>query len=256
MKRLPVALQLYSVREDCGKDFPKVLRAVREMGYEGVELAGFNGLHVSDLNAITKDLDLKIVSAHVDRAELAKDPLASAELYEALGCQYVAYPWCGLDELPGGEKYPEFVETTKKISRSLKIRGIRLLYHNHDHELSLHDDRTLLDNLLNDLGPEVIKLELDVCWCKYAGVDPARFLRDHKGCVPLIHLKDYTGTKEEKNFSFAPLGEGCQDLGDLLVSSLECGAEWLVVEQDEPSGGLSAMECAKRSIETLKELQK
>lgn len=92
MKEIPVALQLYSVRNDCKSDFPATLKKVKEMGYDGVELAGFNGLNISELNAITKDLNLKIFSAHVDRSELMNDPLRSAELYEALGCDFVAYP--------------------------------------------------------------------------------------------------------------------------------------------------------------------
>lgn len=256
MKRLPVALQLYSVREDCQKDFPGVLKAVKNMGYDGVELAGFNGLTVADLNAITKDLGLRIVSAHVDRAELMKDPLRSAEIYEALGCDYVAYPWSGLDELAGGERYPEIIESTKKIARALKIRGVGLLYHNHDHELKLYEGQTLLDNLLFDVGVENIALELDLCWCKVGGFEPAQFLRDHKGHVPLVHFKDYTGSKEENNFSFAPLGMGCQDIGELLVASANCGAEWIVVEQDEPSNGMTALECAAKSFIMLEELQK
>ena len=256
MKKIPVALQLYSVREDCKSDFPATLKIVREMGYDGVELAGMNGLNVSELNAITKDLGLKIFSAHVDRQELLKDPLASAELYEALGCEFIAYPWSGMDELAGGERYDEFLETTKKISRSLKVRGIELLYHNHDHELKLHDGQTLLDNLLFDLGSETIKLELDVCWCKVGGFEPSQFLRDHWGSVPVVHFKDYTGSQEDKTFSFAPLGSGCQDMGELMVAASDCGAKWIVVEQDEPSPDKTALECAKLSLEFLKELQK
>lgn len=255
MKEIPVALQLYSVRNDCKSDFPATLKKVKEMGYDGVELAGFNGLNISELNAITKDLNLKIFSAHVDRSELMKDPLRSAELYEALGCDFVAYPWSGTDELAGGARYSDFIETTKKISRSLKVRGIELMYHNHDHELKLHEGQTLLDNLLFDLG-ESIKLELDVCWCKVGGFEPCLFLRDHKGKIPVVHFKDYTGSKEDGTFAFAPLGQGSLDIAELLVASNECGAEWIVIEQDEPSGGMTALECAKASIDYLKDLQK
>lgn len=255
MKNIPVALQLYSVRNDCKSDFPAVLKKVKEMGYDGVELAGFNGLVISELNAIAKDLNLRIFSAHVDRSELKEDPLRSAELYEALGCDFVAYPWSGTDELAGGARYAEFIETTKKISRSLKVRGIELLYHNHDHELKLHEGQTLLDNLLFDLG-DAIRLELDACWCKVGGFDPCQFLRDHKGKIPAVHFKDYTGSKEDGTFAFAPLGQGCLDIAELLVASNECGAEWIVVEQDEPTDGMTALECAKASIDYLKDLQK
>ncbi|MBP5628161.1 sugar phosphate isomerase/epimerase [bacterium] len=255
MKKIPVALQLYSVREDCKTDFPATLKIVKEMGYDGVELAGMHGLNVSDLNAITKDLGLRIYSAHVDRAELKEDPLRSAELYEALGCDFIAYPWSGTDELAGGAGYPDFIETTKKISRSLRVRGIELLYHNHDHELALYEGQTLLDNILFDLG-DSIKLELDACWCNVGGYDPCQFLRDHKGKIPVVHFKDYTGSREEGNFAFAPLGQGCLDIADLLVASSECGAELIIVEQDSPSDGMTALECAKASVDYLRELQK
>ena len=40
LKEMGIALQLYSVREDMEKDLPGTLRAVKAMGYEGVEFAG------------------------------------------------------------------------------------------------------------------------------------------------------------------------------------------------------------------------
>ena len=33
MSKIPIALQLYSVREDCTRDFPTTLEAVAKMGY-------------------------------------------------------------------------------------------------------------------------------------------------------------------------------------------------------------------------------
>ena len=39
MARIPIGLQLYSVREDCARDLPGTLAAVAKMGYQGVECA-------------------------------------------------------------------------------------------------------------------------------------------------------------------------------------------------------------------------
>ena len=40
MLKLPVAVQVYSVREDAAKDFQGTMQKIKDMGYQGVELAG------------------------------------------------------------------------------------------------------------------------------------------------------------------------------------------------------------------------
>ena len=113
--------------------------------------------------------------------------------------------------------------------------------------------------------------ELDTCWIKYAGFDPAAYIRRYKGQCPVVHLKDYMSSgkegevpygllKEEtkdgphkiqKGFTYSPLGYGCQDIGQLVEAAEESGAQWLIVEQDEPDG-YDELEAAALSIETLK----
>ena len=115
-----------------------------------------------------------------------------------------------------------------------------------------------------------IKTELDVCWVKYAGEDPAAYIRKYAGRCPVVHLKDYVGVKgdtapyaligidegEKKDtqaFEFRPVGYGCQDVQSVLEAGIESGAQWFVVEQDM-SVGRTPLEAAEMSIGTLKKL--
>ena len=103
------------------------------------------------------------------------------------------------------------------------------------------------------------------------GEDPAAYIRKYSGRAEMVHLKDFVGRKsenmyaligidenEEKNthgkFEFRPLGKGVQDFPAILRAATEAGTEWVIVEQDSPSMGLTALECAKVSIDYLKTL--
>jgi sugar phosphate isomerase/epimerase len=104
---------------------------------------------------------------------------------------------------------------------------------------------------------------------KVAGPDPAEYLRKYKGRAPVVHLKDFhmegksvnpagalEGVAPQRNetFKFKHLGAGMQDMASLIKASEDVGAEWLVVEQDFATEGMSTLECAKASYDCLKSL--
>ncbi len=60
----PVAVQLYSLREEAKKDFAAVLKRVAAMGYQGVEYAGLHGMSAPEVGRLVQDLGLKSTSAH------------------------------------------------------------------------------------------------------------------------------------------------------------------------------------------------
>ena len=75
MSRIPIALQLYSVREDCERDLSGTLAAVAKMGYEGVEFAGYYGRSARELRAMVDDLGLAVVGTHIGLDTLLGDQL-------------------------------------------------------------------------------------------------------------------------------------------------------------------------------------
>ena len=129
----------------------------------------------------------------------------------------------------------------------------------------------MLDQLYAAMPEDVLKTEIDVCWVKYAGEDPAAYLRKYAGRAPVVHLKDFVGRKEgdaapygllgqsetkaagEVPFEFRPVGYGCQDVSAVAEAGLDAGAKWFVVEQDA-SVGRTPLEAADMSIDTLRKI--
>lgn len=268
MKRENIALQIYSVRGDLEKDFYGTLRAVREMGYAGVEFAGLYGHDPLEVKAFCEEIGLVPLSAHIAYPEFMADLDGTVDCYAKLGVAYAAIPW--LDEAlrPGRPGYADFVKGVTEISKKLQEKGIVLGYHNHDFEFEKVDGQYILDILYQDLGPELLQTQLDTCWVNVGGENPADYVKKYAGRIPTVHLKDFSGSKTENmygligvegtetkadgtKFMLTPLGKGCQDFKAIVAAGDEGGAKWYIVEQDEPSMGLTALECAKASIDYL-----
>ena len=268
MKKENIALQVYSVRGDLEKDFYGTLRAVKEMGYAGVEFAGLYGHDPKEVKAFCEEIGLVPVSAHVAYQDFLADLEGVVNCYAELGVSHVAIPWLGEELRPGREGYPEFVKGVCAISAKLKEKGIVLGYHNHDFEFEKVDGKYILDIMYEDMGPEILQTQLDTCWVNVGGEVPAPYVAKYSGRMPTIHLKDFRGTKsenmygligtggyeakaDESKFMLTPVGKGRQDFPAIVAAAEAGGAKWFIVEQDEPSLGLTALECAKASVEYL-----
>ncbi|WP_064505524.1 sugar phosphate isomerase/epimerase family protein [Defluviitalea phaphyphila] len=257
MKKLPIALQVHSIREEAKKDFKKSMKSVKDMGYDGVELAGLYGYTPEYIKEHTDSIGLEIISAHVPYEEIIEDMKGTIEKYAFLGCEYIAVPYLEEDLRPGHDNFKLVLENIGKMGSLCKERNITLLYHNHDFEfVKMESGIYALDYIYNEIPKERLETELDTCWVKVAGESPVEYIRKYSGRCPLIHLKDFVGSKSEnmdKKFEFRPLGQGVQDIPSILKVSIESGAKWVVVEQDKHTQN-KPMEDARISIEYLKKL--
>ena len=270
---IPVALQLYTVRNELAADFLGTLCKVSEMGYDGVEFAGLNGYEPAQIKKWCDSLELTPISAHVPLAEMIADVDKVIETYKAIGCEYIVVPYVTEERRPGGELFMQMVEEIRAIGEKAKAAGLVLLYHNHDFEFrKLEDGQIGLDYLYANIPADLLQTELDQCWVKYAGYDPVAYLQKYEGRSPVVHLKDFhvegkqegdpyaligLDEKEKKAntaFEFRPLGKGIQDIPAIIEASKAAGSKWFVVEQDQPSMGKNPLECAQMSIEYLKSL--
>lgn len=250
MKKLPVAVQVYSIREDAEKDFIGTMKRVKMMGYDGVELAGLYGHTPEEIRDSLTESGLLAISAHVPYQELTEDTETVIDNYVTIGCKYIAVPYLTEEYRPGKEKFPEVVENIRKIGEACKRKNIVLLYHNHDFEFTkMQDGRYALDYLYDTVSADKLQTEIDTCWVKVSGVNPSEYIRKYAGRCPIVHLKDYIGVKSEhmygligleekeenntKAFEFRPVGHGVQDFPEILNAAIESGTEWVVVEQDE-----------------------
>jgi len=267
---LPVALQVYSVRKEAEADFRGTLEKIKEMGYDGVEFAGLHGYSAEDVRKMCDEIGLVAISAHVSYKDMVNDPEKELSECAVLGCKYVVIPYLVTEDRPGTENFPKVIENAKMLGKIAKEKGMQLLYHNHDFEFMKLGEKYALDILYEEVSEDLLKTELDTCWVNVGGEDPCAYLRKYSGRSPVVHLKDFYGEKSDdmyeligiekkapkrpSNFEFRPVGSGLQNFPEILKASEEAGAVWLVVEQDNPSMGLSPLECAAKSRDYLKSL--
>ncbi len=251
MKTLPVALQVYSIREDAEQDFVKAMQEVKKMGYDGVELAGLYGYSPEKIRDILKETGLIPISAHVAYQEFLQDMQGTADRYAVIGCKYIAIPYLLEDQRYGSEYFTEFMKNIPAISEACHKVGITLMYHNHDFEfLKTADGEYVLDYMYRTYGEDVLQVELDTCWTRFAGEDPANYMKKYAQRLPIVHLKDY---RQEEGFEFCAVGKGVQNFPSILEQAIAGGSEWVVVEQDSHPQ-YSAMEDARLSREYLSSL--
>ena len=270
MKTLPVGLQLYPVRSEMEKSVPETLAAVKAMGYDYVEPAGLFGYSYEGFKAELDKAGLKAVSAHVALVELQGDTEAVVEGYKLIGCECIAVPYLGEGDRPGDPDFDKILAEIDRIGAVCESKGIILIYHNHDFEfVKLADGTYGLDYMYNTVSANHLQTELDTCWVNIGGENPAEYIRKYAGRCPVVHLKDFIGSKSDsmyeligidkkadttqQEFKFRPVGSGKQDFPAILEAAVESGARYVIVEQDQ-SYETPCLEAAKMSREYLKTL--
>ena len=267
MKKWPIAIQVYSVRDEATKDFEGTMRSLKEMGYDGVELAGLYGMESAvACKKVLDQVGLELVSAHVPFDALEND--AALDDYAATGIKYVAIPWMPAPK--DEEELKACIARIRNAGERCKARGMQLLYHNHDFEFEKINGQYILDTYYGEIPADLLQTELDTCWVNVGGENPAQYVRKYTGRAPIVHLKDFAGSKTANMYAligtdaakeessskceFRPVGYGKQDFPSILAAAEDAGAGWVVVEQDSPSMGKTPMECAKMSIDYLKSI--
>jgi sugar phosphate isomerase/epimerase len=227
-----VALQLWTVREECARDFEGSLRRIGEIGFDGVELFNLDDREASEVRALCDDAGLAVAGMHVPLGHDAADVAAALS---ALGADRAAIAWIDPDALD--------VAPVRDASEAAHAAGFRLGFHNHWTEPV--GAPSFLDRL-RELPEELLWLELDLGWVWRAGADPLAELAATSGRCPLVHLKDYVGEDD------VPVGDGEVGYERVVPAALAAGAEWLVVEEDDvgPEPWL-AVERSLRNVRAL-----
>ncbi|WP_309120540.1 sugar phosphate isomerase/epimerase [Paenibacillus sp.] len=231
MTRLSIGLQMYTLRNETAQDFLGTLRNVAELGYEGVEFAGYGGLDAKALRAELDGMGLKSLGSHVSLARMLEAADEEIEYALTLGNKYLVVPWMGEEKYATEEALAETCKQLDAIGAKCAERGIAFGYHNHSFELQrTFGGKLMLDYIFDSVPADRLQVELDSCWVHNAGIDAAAYIGKYKGRIPLVHLKDMTREGDKTNT--VELGKGEVDLLAIAAASKEAGAEWLIVEQD------------------------
>jgi len=248
MSKMGIGLQLYTLRDELAEDAASVLRKVAEMGYEGVEFAGYYDFSPKQLQTLLADLSLKAIGSHVNMDRLKNHLEEEIAMNVAIGSRYVILPGLNQDQR---QNLSETVDFLTECSHRFASHGIKFGFHNHYVEFTeTYGEQRWFDAFFDYTSPDDMKSELDVCWVHHAGCNPIAYLEKYSGRVPLIHFKDMRKLGDG-SYQTIELGQGEMDLPSILTAAASAGTEWLIVEQDDCEG--SALESVKISREWLEQ---
>ena len=250
---IPVALQLYSVRAECRKDFDSALARVAQMGVAGIEFAGYYQYEgrARELKRKLDDLGLKAAGTHIGTSLIRGDALArTIDFHQAVGCMFLIVP--GDSAFTDPEKSRELADVFNRAAEVLKPLGMACGYHNHMNEFRKEGEKTYWELFAERTSRDVI-LQQDCGWTAAAGLDPVDFIRKYPGRSRTVHLKptvvgDDPGKKAilgQDSVDWPAVIEACASVG---------GTEWLVLEQEQYPDGRTPVECTELSLAGLKKI--
>jgi sugar phosphate isomerase/epimerase len=241
---IPIAVQLYSVRDEAARDFLGTLEKVAEMGYNGVEFAGYHGHSAEALRAKLDSLGLVTEGTHTAISELSDDKIdATIALHETLGTTFVIVPWLP-EEL---RNTPDAcVETGAKLAaivEKLAVKGLRLGFHAHDGDMKPLDGGPSAWYRLAAATPESFIMQYDTANGMHGGADPVQPILDLPGRSASVHLKEFGGVGVGNGqVPWQRVFDACESVG---------GTQWYVVEE-EAEAGEKAFDGIRVSIENLR----
>lgn len=251
---IPVALQLYSVRDECAKDFDAALSQVAAMGFAGVEFAGYYHYEgkPAELRKRLDALNLKVAGTHVRTAVFADDVIQrTIDFHQAIGCRFLVVPGDPAFTDPEGSR--ALAETFNRVAARLKPLGMACGFHNHQGEFATHEGKTWWDLFAERTTPDVI-LQQDCGWTATAGLDPVELIKKHPGRTRSTHFKPVVLPKDaqtrkpflgEDSVDWAAVHAACRSVG---------GTEWVIVEQETYPDGRSPMDCTRQSLAGLRKI--
>ncbi|QQE80538.1 sugar phosphate isomerase/epimerase [Alicyclobacillus sp. SO9] len=229
---MKIGVQLYTLREAVAKSLPSTLRRVAEMGYEGVEFAGFAGYSAEELRDLLSHLGLSSLGSHTNFYQLRDHFDEVVKFHRILGTPYIVCPFLDEELRATEEKCRQVALLFEEWGRALKDEGIVFCYHNHSFEFQKDfDGRLLYDVLIEHTSSDNVKLELDTCWVQHAGQNPIAYMQKYADRAALLHLKDLRNEGRD-DVQTVPLGEGNVDLQGVVSTAEQIHTDWLVVEQD------------------------
>ena len=244
--RIPIGLELYSLREECKKDLPGMIAAVAKIGYKGVEFAGYHGHSAKELRKMLDDNGIVACGTHTPYESVLGDKLKeTVEFNQTIGNKFLIIPSM---TARSKKDWQERANLFNELAARVKSDGMWVGYHSHAHDFKKLEGETSWDVFSSNTRPEVI-LQLDVSNCADGGADPVAVLKkDGVGRTRSIHIKPHGGGPE------AIIGEDKLDWKEIFAFCEGPGkTEWYVVEHETSKDPL---ETVRRTYTALKQYGK
>src|SRR5256885_5003589 len=259
IKKRPIGLELYSVRDELSRDLPNTLKTVAKFGYEVVEFYSpyfkWKLPYAKEVRTQLDDLGLRCYSTHNGFESFSTaDGLAHAiELNQILGCRYIV-----LASAPGSAKgvdgWKSLCEKLTAAVGQLEPHGLGAGYHNHHAEWAKLENGQRIMEVIAANTPKQFVLQLDVGTCEEAGADPVAWVKANPGRIKVMHMKDWApgGQGDGKGYRVL-FGEGVTKWKELVAAAESVGGiEYFLIEQE--GSRFSEFETAKKCLENWKAL--
>jgi sugar phosphate isomerase/epimerase len=251
MRKIPIALQLHSVRENCARDLPGTLAAVADMGYEGVEFAGYYGRSADELREMLDNVGLRAAGTHISVDALLGDELQrTIKFNRILGNRFLIVPWLPEEMRSSKMEWLRTARLMNNIAKKLKPERLRVGYHNHAIEFQPIDGAMPWDIFFGAANPDVV-MQLDTGNAMRGGISAEGILdiiKRYHGRAATVHLKEFSSKNEQ-----ALLGDGEVKWREFLsLCETIGGTEWYIVEQE--SCVFPPIECVRRCLENLRKM--
>ena len=232
MSRIPIGLQLYTVRQELANDPKGTIRAVAEIGYEGVEGGPPAGMSNRDYLSLLSDCGLRLIGGGTSSAALRENLQEVVERCHELGINRLMTGIGGELRKADGDWKRVVAELGEGCVKAAEA-GLQVLYHNHAFEFETKVDGMYgLDYLLSAIPASAIGAELDTYWVQTGGEDPVAYIRKYAGRLPHLHIKDRAAPPADETCPFAEVGHGILDWDSIFTAAEAAGVEWYIVEQD------------------------
>ena len=246
--KIPMGIEMYSVRDELKKDPQGTVKAIAAMCYQGLEFYApyfeWSPQQAKDMKKLLDDLGIRCFSTHNDSTYMNKENIQkAADLNLILGGKYVVM--ASSQPKPGLDGWKEIAEALNFAGEKLEASGLKAGYHNHETEFKPVDGVRPMEVLAKNTKPTVM-LQLDVGTCLEAGSDPVAWIKANPGRIHSLHVKDWS-PDPGKGFSVL-FGEGAADWKAIFAAAESVGgAEYYLMEQE--GSRYSELETAKKCLE-------
>jgi len=250
-KSIPTGLELYSVREGLKKDPEGTVRAVAQMGYQGVEFYGpyfeWSESQTKQMRRLLDDLGIRCFSTHNDGPFLSREKISrTRDMNLILGSKYVVLAWS--DPKPGVDGWKAIADELNAAADHLEPSGLRVGYHNHELEFTSVENHRPIEILAKNTKPSIM-LQLDVGTCLKAGADPVGWIRANPGRIRSLHLKDWS-PEPAKGYTVL-FGEGAAPWKKIFEAAESTGGvEYYLIEQE--GSRFNELDTARRCLQSFR----
>ena len=263
MARIPIGLQLYSVRHDLAQDARGTIQAVAEMGYEGVEFAGDPPIGqegaAEQLKGYLDEFGLKCCGWHTPYHRVSDENIDETIAFNrAIDNRYVIVPGIPGNLRESRGDWLKLAERFNQVAERLAQDGMVTGYHNHHIEFEELDGELPWDTFFGATDERVV-MQLDIGNAMSGGGEVVKALTDYPGRAGTVHLKPYSPSvaeKEGRGAAFrAIIGEDEAPWDEIFrLCESSAGTEWYIVEYE--SDAYPPLEAVKRCLDALKAMGK